>query len=167
MGRSRRFTLHHPASVSLREVVKNGLTDPATEQQHGVDVQMKCGTDSELCVCGIFPSQSDGDGCRDLTEEMANDPTMHTQTMDVEHCQFDDSGLNATRSSTPGPPMEGSSSQMLDSSSERCPCPCNLTSLYKRKLGFPGADVVELGQRKRQCVVNMEDEQEGKDSEAC
>lgn len=163
MGRSRRFTLHHPASVSLREVVKNGMTDPATEQQHLVDVQMKCGTDSELCV-----THSDRDGCRDLTEEMPNDPTMHTQTMDVElHGQFDDSGLNATRSSTPGPvtPVEGSSSQMLDSSSERSPCPCNLTSLYKRKLGFPGGDVVELGQRKRQCVVNMEVGQEGRDSE--
>ncbi|XP_033498193.1 uncharacterized protein LOC117266891 isoform X1 [Epinephelus lanceolatus] len=159
MGRSRRFILNHPASVALREVVKNGMRDPVSEQQHGLDV--KCGSDSELCVCGPLPSHSDRDGCRDITEEMADDPTM--QTMDIElHCQVDDSGLNTTRSSTPHTPgpvtlVEGSSSQMLDSSSERPPCPCNLRSLYKRKLGFLGAEVVELEQRKRQCVVSMED----------
>ncbi|XP_031166187.1 uncharacterized protein LOC116057732 isoform X3 [Sander lucioperca] len=161
-GRSRRFSLHHPASVSLREVVKNGKRDPVTEQQHLLDVQMKCESDSELCVSelDIMPAHSDRDG---LTEEMANDSTMHTQTMGIElHCQFDDSDLHATRSSTPGPvtPVGGCSSQMLDSSSERPPCPCNLRSLSKRKMSFPGAEVVELGQRKRQCVVNMEDEQQ-------
>ncbi|XP_039641428.1 uncharacterized protein LOC120548983 isoform X2 [Perca fluviatilis] len=162
-GRSRRFILH-PASVSLREVVKNGKRDPVTEQQHLPDVQMKCESDSEL---DILPSHSDRDG---LTKEMANDSTMHTQTMDIElHCQFDDSDLHATRSSTPhtpGPvtPVGGSLAQMLDSPSERPPCPCNLRSLSKRKMGFPGAEVVELGQRKRQCVVNMEDKQEERDS---
>lgn len=175
LGRSRRFSLHHPAS--LREVVKNGMRDPVTEQQHLLDVQMKCGSDSELWVCelDILPSHSDGDGCRDLKEKMASDSTMHAQTMDVElHCQFDDSGVHAPRSSTPqtsGPvtPVEGSLFQMLDSSSERSPNPYNLRSLYKRKLGFPGAELVELGQRKRQCVVRMEDQREegGSRSEPC
>ncbi|XP_037602335.1 uncharacterized protein LOC119474388 isoform X3 [Sebastes umbrosus] len=164
-ARSRRFILHHPASVAPREVVKNGMRDPVTEQQHPMDVQMKCGSDSDLC--DIMPLHS---GCRDLTEEMANDSTIHTQTMDVElHYQFDDSGLHTTRSSTPhtpGPvtPVEGSSSQMLDRSSERSHCPFDPRSRHKRKLGFPGAEVVEPGQRKRQCVVNMEYKQEERDS---
>ncbi|XP_029316529.1 uncharacterized protein LOC115027376 isoform X3 [Cottoperca gobio] len=165
-GRSRRFILHHPASVSLREVEKNGTRDAVTDN----DVQMKCGSDPEMCVCDILPSHSDREGGKDLTEQMTNDSTMHTQTMDIAlHCQFDDSGLQATRSTTPhtaGPvtPVEASLTQMLDRSSERSPCPSNLSSLYKRKLGFPGADVVELGQRKRQCIVNMEDKQEERDS---
>ncbi|KAA8582077.1 hypothetical protein FQN60_008817 [Etheostoma spectabile] len=163
-GRSRRFTLHHPATVSLRDVVKNGKQDPVTGQQHLLDVQMKCESDSEL---DILSPHSDRDG---LTEEMANDSTMHTQTTDIElHCQFDESDFHATRFSTlhtPGPvtSVGGSWSQMLDSSSERPPCPCDLRSLSKRKMCSPGADVVELGQRKRQCVVNMEDEQEERDS---
>ncbi|TKS86730.1 hypothetical protein D9C73_020849 [Collichthys lucidus] len=163
-GRSRRFSLHHPAS--LREVVKHGMRDPATEQEHLLDVQMKCGSDSELWVCerDILPSHSDRDG---LKEENANDSTMHTQTMDIElHSQFTDSGLHTTKSSTPqtsGPvtPVEENSSQMLDTSSERSTSPGDLVSLYKRKLGVPGGEVVELGQRKRQCVVNMEEEQGG------
>ncbi|XP_054470539.1 uncharacterized protein LOC129103924 [Anoplopoma fimbria] len=170
-GRSRRFILHHPASVAPREVAKNGMREPVTEQQqHLLDVKMKCGSDSELFVCDIMPSHSDRDGCRDLKEEMANDSTMHSQTVDVEmHSQFEDSGLHVTRPSTshtPGPvtPVGGSSSQMLASSSETSPCPCNLRSIYKRKLGFPGAEVMELGQRKRQCVVNMDDQQKERDS---
>ncbi|XP_039992313.1 uncharacterized protein LOC120794964 isoform X2 [Xiphias gladius] len=169
-GRSRRFILHHPASVALREMMRSGMRDPVTEQQHLLDVQMKCGSDSELWVCELdtLPSHSDKDGCRDPTAEMPNDSTMHAQIMDI-GLQVDDSGLHATRSSTPqtpGPitPVGGSSSWMLDSSSERSPSPCNLRSLYKRKLGLPGAEVVELGQRKRQCVVNMEDKQEAVDS---
>ncbi len=148
------------------------MRDPVTEQQHLVDVQMKCESDSELWVCALdlLPSHSDRDDCRDLKEEMANESTTHIQTMDLElRCQLDDSGLHATRSSTPqtpgpGTPAEGSSSQMPDSSSERSPSPCNLRCLYKRKLGFPGAEVAEMGQRKRQCVVNMEDKQRGGDS---
>lgn len=172
MGRSRKVILHHPAAI--REVVKNGISDPVTEQQHLLDVQMKGGSDSELCE-RILPSHIDRDSCRDLKEEIASDSTMHAQTKDVElHCQFDDSGVHASRSptpQTPGPvtPVEGSSSQILESSSERSPSPCNLGSLYKRKLGFPGAEVVELGQRKRQCVVSMRDEQEegGSASEPC
>ncbi|XP_044231688.1 uncharacterized protein LOC122998766 isoform X1 [Thunnus albacares] len=166
-GRSRRFILHHSPSVVCKEVVTNGMRD----------VQMKCGSDSELWVCELdsLPSRSDRDGNKDLTEEMTNDSTTHTQTMDIKlQCQLDDSGLHATRSSTPHTPgcltpVERSSSQMLDSSSERSPSPCNLRFLYKRKLGLPGTEVVELGQRKRQCVVNMEDEPEGGNSasEAC
>lgn len=166
-SRSRRFILHHPAS--LREAVRNGTRDLETEQQHLLDVQMKCGSDSELwdCELDILPSHSDRPGCGDLKEEMASDSTMHTQTMDIElHCQFDVSGLHATRSSTlqpsgPVTPVEGRSSQMLDRSSERSPRPCDLRSLSKRKSGFPGTEVVEVGQRKRQCVINMENEQEG------
>nr|XP_020446792.1 uncharacterized protein LOC109955207 isoform X2 [Monopterus albus] len=173
LGRSKRCLLHHPASVTLKEVLKNGMKDPLTEQQHLLDVQMKHGSDSELWVCDLdtLPSHSDKDGCRDHTVEKANESTMHTQTMDIE-LQLDDSGLHATRSSTPHTTepltsVGGSSSQMLDSSSEKSPSPCNLQSLYKRKLGLPGAEVVELGQRKRQCVVNMEDKQERLNSEPC
>ncbi|KAI3367618.1 hypothetical protein L3Q82_026466 [Scortum barcoo] len=169
-GRSRRFLPHHPASVALREVAKSGMRDPVTEQQHLLDVHMKCRSGlAEQWVCDLLPSHSGRNGCRDLRDEMASDLTTHTQTMDIE-LQFDDSGLHATRSSTPPTPApvtpaEGSSSQMPDSSSERSPSPCNLRCLYKRKLGFPGAEVAELGQRKRQCCfVNMEDEQEGGDS---
>lgn len=161
-GRSRRF-VHHPAS--LREVVKNGMRDPVTEQQHLLDVQMKCGSDSELWVCelDILPPHRDRDCCKDQKEKMARDSTMPAPTMDVElDCQFDDSGVHdptspAAQTPGPGTPVEGSSSQLLDSSSERSPSPCNLRSLHKRKLGFPGAEGVELGQRKRQCVISMED----------
>lgn len=145
------------------------MRDPVAEQ-HLLDVQMKCGSDSEVWVCELesLSSHSDKDSCRDLTVAVAKDSTMQTQTMDIE-LQLDDSGLQATISSTPhtsGPlaSVGGSSSRMQDSSSERSPSPCNLRSIYKRKLGLPGADVVELGQRKRRCVVNMEDEQDAVDS---
>lgn len=168
-GRSRRFVLHHPASVALREV-KTGMRDPVTEQQHLFDIQMTCGSDSEVWVCELdsLPSHSDEEGCRDLGVVMTNDSTKHAHIMDTE-LQLDDSGLHATASSTPhtnGPltPAGISSSQVLDSSSEKSPSPCNLRSIYKRKLGLPGADVAELVQRKRQCIVNMEDKQDGVDS---
>ncbi|XP_018519028.1 uncharacterized protein LOC108874927 isoform X2 [Lates calcarifer] len=175
--RSRRFIHHHPASIALREAMKNGMRDPVMEQQHLLDVQMKCGSDPELWVCELdmLPSHNDkltDDGCRDLTAEMEKDSTIHARTMEIE-LQLDDSGLHATRSSTPHSPgplttMGGSSSWILDSSSERSPSPCNLRSLYKRKLGLPGAEVVELGQRKRQCVVNMEEQEAGDSaSEPC
>ncbi|KAM7376002.1 hypothetical protein PAMP_005755 [Pampus punctatissimus] len=164
-SRSRRFILHPPPSIVFKDVVKNGMRD----------IQMKCGSDSELWVCELdsLPSHGDRDGCKDLAEEMTNDSTVHTKTMDIElHCQLDDSGLHATRSSTPHTlgcltPVERSSSQMLDSSSERSPSPCNPRFLYKRKLGLPGTEVVELGQRKRQCVVKMEPEGGDSVSEAC
>ncbi|XP_028251994.1 uncharacterized protein LOC114427946 [Parambassis ranga] len=141
LSRGRRFILHHPAPVALRDVVKHGKRSEM-EQQHLLDVQMKCGSDSELDTLSSHC-------CRNPTSETV---AGHPQTMDVEF-QLDDSGLHATRSSTPGP-----QTPVDRSSSEKSPSPCHLTSLYKRKLGLPGADVVELGQRKRQCVVNMEDE---------
>lgn len=165
-GRSRRFVLHHPASVALREVMKTGMRDPVIEQQHLFDIQMTCGSDSEVWVCELdsLPSHSDKEGCRDLAIVMTNDSTKHTQTMDTE-LQLDDSGLQDTpHTSGPLTPVGVSSSQVLDSSSERSPSPCNLRSIYKRKLGLPGADVVELVQRKRQCVANMEEKQGGVDS---
>ncbi|XP_041668623.1 uncharacterized protein LOC121526224 isoform X2 [Cheilinus undulatus] len=158
--KSRRFILHHPASDALREVVKNGMRNPVVEQQHVFDIQMKCGSDSELWVCELDINKN---GCRDLKDDMTSDSFMPTQTMDVElHSQFGDSGLHASTSCTPptpGPviPVDRSLSQMLVSSSERSPSPHDIRSLHKRKLGFPGAEVVELGQRKRQCVFNMED----------
>ncbi|XP_035465290.1 uncharacterized protein LOC118285653 isoform X2 [Scophthalmus maximus] len=171
LGRSRRFILHHPAAVALRDSMKHGMKDPVTEQQHPLDVQMKCGSDPELWVCELdtVPSHSNKDSCGDLTAEMTNDLKQPAQTMDIE-VQLDDSGLYTTRSSTPltpGPltPVVGSSSWLLGSSSERSLSPCNLRSLYKRKLGLPGA---EVGQSKRQCVVNMEDEEAGDSaSEPC
>ncbi|XP_010795888.1 uncharacterized protein isoform X1 [Notothenia coriiceps] len=165
-GRSRRFILNHPASVSLRDVEKHGMRYAVSDN----NVQMKCGSDSEMCDDYILTSHRDGDGGRALSEQMAEDSTMQSQTMDVAlHCQLDDSGFHATRYSTPHipapvTPAEVSLSQATDLSSESSPCPCNLRSLYKRKLGFPGAEVVELGQRKKQCVVNMEDQQEERES---
>ncbi|XP_047197642.1 uncharacterized protein LOC124852599 [Hippoglossus stenolepis] len=176
LGRSRRFILHHPASVALRDVMKDGTRDPATAQQlqHPVDVQMKCGSDSELWVYELdtLPSHSDREVCGDLAAKKTNDSPACAQTMDIE-LQLHDSGLLASRSSTPhmpGPltPVGRGSSWMLDSSSERSPSPCDLRSLYKRKLGLPGAEVVEVGQRKRQCVVNMGEEEAGDSaSEPC
>ncbi|XP_058471927.1 uncharacterized protein LOC131445102 isoform X2 [Solea solea] len=168
-SRSRRFILHQPASAALREAMMK--RDPVTEQQHPLDVQMKCGSDSELWVCEIDTvpsSHSDQNARGDHAVEKRSHSTAHAQIVKME-LQFDDSGLHTTRSSTPhtpGPltPVGGSSAWMLDSSSERSPSPCNLRSLSKRKFGLPGAEVVELGQRKRQCVVNMEQEEEAADS---
>ncbi|XP_026195567.1 uncharacterized protein LOC113148198 isoform X4 [Anabas testudineus] len=67
-GRSRTFVLHHPASVARREVVKTGMRDPATEQQHLFDIQMKCGSDSEVWVCELdsLPSHSDKEACYNI-----------------------------------------------------------------------------------------------------
>ncbi|KAK2825929.1 hypothetical protein Q5P01_020143 [Channa striata] len=164
-GCSRRLMLLHPASVALREEMETGIRDPATEQQNLLDAQIKHGTGSQLWVSepDTLPSPSDKDGCRELAADMATDSTTHTQTMDTELC-MNDSGLQATLSPTPQTsglftPMGESSSQMLHNSPERSPSPCNLRSIYKRKLGLPGAEVLELGQRKRQCVVDPEDKQ--------
>lgn len=157
--------------------MKSGMRDPVAEQQHLLDAQMKCGSDSELWVCelDVLSSHSDRDGCRDLKKTIPTDSTMHAQAMDVKlDCQFDDSGLpdptfSAIQMPVPETPVEGGTFHMLDSSSERSPSPCNLRSLYKRKLGLLGADMVELEQRKKQCVVSMEEEQEegGSASEPC
>ncbi|KAK2891901.1 hypothetical protein Q8A73_017566 [Channa argus] len=162
-GCSRRFMLLHPASVALREVMKTGMRDPVIDQQQLLDVQTKCGAGPEVWVCELdtLPSNSDKDACIELPVDAVTDSTMHTQTMETD-LWLDDSGLQATISSTPQTsrpltPAGESSSQMPHSSSERAASPCNLRSIYKRKLGLPGAEVLELGQRKRQCVVDMED----------
>ncbi|XP_034530795.1 uncharacterized protein LOC117806163 isoform X2 [Notolabrus celidotus] len=158
--RSKRFILHHPASSALREVVKTRMRNPLTEPQHLLDVPMKCGSDSELWFCEL---DIDGDECRDLKDPLSSDSLMHNQAMDIGLCcQLYDSSLHTTRPCTPqtlGPvtPVGMISSHIPESSSERSPSPCNLQSLNKRKLGFPGGEVVELGQRKKQCVYNMED----------
>ncbi|XP_069007918.1 uncharacterized protein [Embiotoca jacksoni] len=162
-GRSRRLILHHPASVALREVVKNGKRDSVMKQQHLLDVEMKCKSGSDI---DTLSSHSDRGGCVNHAERRVTDLTAHTQTMDME-LQLDDSRLDVTSSITPRTPglltpVEGSSSRMLDSSSERSPGSRSLRPYYKRKLSLPGPEVVELRQRKRQCVVNMEDEQEEK-----
>lgn len=173
LGRNRKFTFHHVGS--FRDEVKSGMRDLGTEQQHLLDVQMKCGSDSELWVCDCLASNSDGDDCGDPKEKTAGDSTMHAQTMDVElDCQFEDSGVHVPRSCTPQAPgpvtlVEGNSSQMLDSSSERSPSPYSLRYLYKRKLGFYGAEWVEPGQRKRKCVAGIEPDREegGSASDLC
>ncbi|CAJ1073408.1 uncharacterized protein LOC117806163 isoform X2 [Xyrichtys novacula] len=105
----------------------------------------------------------DMDECRDLRDQSTSDSNLHNEAMDIELCcQFDDPGLHTTRSCTPYvpgtvTPGEVSSPHYPESSYERPPSCSNLRSLYKRKLGFPGAEVVELEQRKRQRVCNMED----------
>ncbi|XP_072220893.1 uncharacterized protein [Leuresthes tenuis] len=167
-GRRRRLISHYPASVSLREMVKSGMRDCVIDQQptshkDNSDIQMKHGRDCELDA--LF-SNCEWDDQRSIAEEMVTDSTVH---MGME-LQLNDSGLHSTRSSTPYTPglqtsVETSSSQMLDSCSERSPSSCNLRSLCKRKEGFPGAEVVELGPRKRQCTVYMEDEPEDKETD--
>lgn len=109
-------------------------------------------SESELWLCevNVMPSDSDKYGCGDLEK-----PTVRAQTMDVE--LLEDSGVHIPPPSTVRP---GNSPQVPDSSSERSPSPCHLPCLHKRKMCFPGAEVSELGQRKRQCVLSMEDEHE-------
>lgn len=128
------------------------MRDPTTEQQHHLDAQMKCGSEAELWVCDLVSPPSHTDA-----EDMVQDSAMHSRPLPV-----DESGSSTRQShSAPG---DQRSLQIFDSSSERSQSPCHLTFLYKRKLGGPGADAVETGQRKRQCVVNTEDEPEGRGS---
>ncbi|XP_011616729.1 uncharacterized protein [Takifugu rubripes] len=130
LGKNRRFLL-----------LKSGCRDPASEQPL-LDVQMTCESEAELWLCEIDLRPSDGEqgGGVDLEES-----TVRAQTMDVQ--LLDDSGVHAPLPSTVGP------GNLPDSSSERSPSPC----LYKRKMCFPGAEVSELGQRKRQRVPSMEE----------
>ncbi|KAM9708569.1 uncharacterized protein ACNS7B_000828 [Menidia menidia] len=167
----RRFISHHPASVALRERLKNGMKDLLMDQQPTVskdssDVQPKCESDSELWDCELdtLSSNSGKDGYGIITEEMVTDSTTHVQNL----LELNDSGWHSRRSSTPHTPgfqtsVETSSSQMVDSCSERSPCSCNRRSLWKRKGCFPGIEGVELRSRKRQCVANMEVEEKETD----
>lgn len=110
-------------------------------------------SESELWLCEINVMPSDSEkyvGGGDLEEA-----TERAQTMDVE--LLEDSGVHIPSPSTVRP---GNSPQVPDSSSERSPSPCQLRCLHKRKMCFPGAEVSELDQRKRQCVLSMEDEHE-------
>ncbi|XP_074547687.1 uncharacterized protein LOC141806227 [Halichoeres trimaculatus] len=156
--RSRRVILHHPASAALREVVQTRMRNPTIEQEHLLDVQMKCVSDSELWICKLNTDRVER---RDLKDQVSSDLSMHSQAMDVGLCcQFDDSGLQNTctpQTSGPATRVDVCSSQIPDSSPEKPHSLCNLRSVYKRKLGFPGADVAELGQRKKQCVFSIED----------
>lgn len=142
LSRNRRFPLP-----------KTGSRDshPASEQ-HLLDVQMTLESESELWLCeiNVMPSDSDKYGGGDLEES-----TVLPQTMDIELPE--DSGVHIPPHSTVRP---GNSPQVPDSSSERSPSPCHLQCLHKRKMCFPGVEVLELGQRKRQCVLSMEDEHE-------
>ncbi|XP_055018266.1 uncharacterized protein LOC129411451 isoform X2 [Boleophthalmus pectinirostris] len=52
------------------------------------------------------------------------------------------------------PCLKSGWSYMMDRSSERSPSPSS--NLHKRKCGLPGAELLERAHRKRQCVVNME-----------
>lgn len=138
-NRRRRSAFHHPICATFREKVKHGIYKDIN------DVQMKYGSDCELYS---LPSHNDGDAHRIIT-----DSTAHIQTMDVE-LQLHKSDLRGTRSCTahthePQTPAEGS---------------CNLRSLCKRKVGFPEADAMLLGPRKKRCVVSMEGEEEGKET---
>lgn len=118
-------------------LLKSGCREPASEQPL-LDVQMTCESEAELWLCEIDLRPSDGEqgGGEDLEES-----TVRAQTMDVQ--LLEDPGVHAPLPSSVGP----------DSSSERSPSPC----LYKRKMCFPGAEVSELGQRKRQRVPSMEE----------
>ncbi|XP_055087083.1 uncharacterized protein LOC117390374 isoform X2 [Periophthalmus magnuspinnatus] len=57
-----------------------------------------------------------------------------------------------------GPCLKSGWSYMMDRSYERSPSPSS--NLHKRKCGLPGAELVDRTQRKRQCVVSMELEEE-------
>lgn len=141
LSRSRRFLLPKP-----------GSRDPHPASEHLLDVQMTLESESELWLCEIdvMPSDSDKYGGGPLEKS-----TVRSQTMDVE--LLEESGGHVPPPSTVRP---GNSAQVPDSSSERSPSPCHVRWLHKRKMCFPGAEVSELGQRKRQCVPSMEDEHE-------
>lgn len=142
LSRNRRFLLP-----------KSGSRDPRpASEQHLLDVQMTLESESELWLCeiNVMPSDSEKYGGGDLEES-----TVRAQTMDVE--LLEDSGVHIPPPSTV---RLGNSPQVPDSSSERSPSPCHLWCLHKRKMCFPGGEVSELGQRKKQCVLSMEDEHE-------
>ncbi|XP_054653010.1 uncharacterized protein LOC129192740 [Dunckerocampus dactyliophorus] len=139
--KSRRFILQPPPDTGFRQLVKT----PA-EQQHLVDVQMKCTEGSEVWLCELVSLSSHADlyGGEPVAE-MSNGTDIKAQLGDP----------------------ASTSSQRPESSSDRSPgSTCNLRVLFKRKLAVPAADGLEPGpgHRKRQCVFNMEEEEEAGDS---
>lgn len=111
---------------------------------------MTCESEAELWLCeiDIIPSDNDKGGGGELEES-----AVRAQTMDVQ--LLEESGvLHAPQSFLVTP---GNLPQVPDSSSERSPSPCQLRGVYKRKMCCPGVEVSELGQRKRQCVLSMEE----------
>lgn len=168
LGRTRRFSLHHPPS--LREAVKIGPISPLAEQKHLLEVQMKCDGGSGLWVCelDVLSPNSSRDGGGPLTKA-STDSTMHDQAMDIDlDCQFDHSGSQNPRSFAAESPVEVSMLHGLDSSSERGASCCKPRSLYKRKLELLGAEMAALEKRKKPCMVAMEEEQEaGSASDPC
>lgn len=133
-GQRRRPSLHY--SLRVGETVTNTTRDSSAHQcmvhRDANEVRMKC--DSELW---------DGKGCRSV-----NYPTKGVHPMDVE-VQLDDSGLEATRSSTCCSPG-------LPAPEERR----SLRTLCKRKELPPEAEPSETEPRKRQCVKTMEDKRD-------
>lgn len=131
--------------------MKSGSRDPVSEQ-HLLDVQMACESESELWLCEIDITHPDShkDAGGDLEASAAIG-----HTMDVE--LLGDPGVKAALPSTA---RAGNSPQVPDSSSERSPSPCQLRCIYKRKMCFPGTEASELEQRKRKCVLSMEDRHE-------
>lgn len=133
----------------MKTGMRDSLIDEHSTIKYNNDVQMICGSDPELWDCE-----------RDGPENTAT----HLQTTAME-LQLDDSGFH-TRSSTPHSPKHQTlvgkgSGQMLNSCLEQSSC--DLRSPFKRKVELQGAEVLELGPRKRHCVDNMEDEHKRKD----
>ncbi|XP_041827623.1 uncharacterized protein LOC121631055 isoform X2 [Melanotaenia boesemani] len=163
LNQRKRFITHYP--VPIREMVRDSVIDQQpTLFKDSNDVQMRCGSDSELWDCELDtrPSQSDRNGCRIIPEERTTESSTLIQTMDIE-LQLHDSGLHSTGSSTPQTSGLQTSVEGLNSCSERSASSCTLRSLCKRKGGLPGREMVELGPRKRLCV-DMEDKQEEKEN---
>ncbi|KAJ3613884.1 hypothetical protein NHX12_020128 [Muraenolepis orangiensis] len=148
------------------------LQPPVPVLQHPVEVQMDSdGSSSELWVCGPdtpWPLVSDR---RDAVGGMWSGHNGPEREEEEGEELMEDSGLHsATRSPTP-PPLVGSaphavvvaaaaamgsSSPAASGSSDRSSHGC---CLYKRKMVGPaGLEMVELGQRKKQCVVRMKEE---------
>ncbi|XP_011488507.1 uncharacterized protein LOC101173024 isoform X2 [Oryzias latipes] len=129
----------------LNQPVYRGML--RSEMRDGSDIQMKYHSDSDLWDCELetLPSHIDSSDCKMVTEE--SESALHIHSMDAEF-QLGDSGLHGSRSSTPLTPGLVSS---VESS-------CKFKSLWKRKVNFSAADMVDLRPRKKQCVVTTEEE---------
>lgn len=158
---SRRFVAVQPPVPAPVQVTNREAGAPTTTTtihpalQHLADVQMDSdGSSSELWTYGPdtprSSSVSDRSGCRDPVGEVWSGHDGPERGEDW----LEDSGLHsATRS--PTPPPGGSSERPLDPSSYGC---CYEVAAAKRKM----MGTVELGQRKKLCVVSMkEDPPEG------